>query len=134
MSNVVSRSDPLTSSEITLVENLSALPISGAGQAIQKTGSNTFQNFTPAGGGTAGGFSFSILLAPTIDGSNKTYTFIVSPTNATMISLRSPGGMTEGLVTFFEGIHYSRTGGTVTFTTAIDGAYTGYILTLIYIS
>ena len=44
MSNVVSKSDPLTSSEVTLISNIQSLGTSGAGFAIAKTGTNTFAN------------------------------------------------------------------------------------------
>src|ERR1035437_3254633 len=50
MSNVVSASDPLTSGEVTLIGNLQALGISGAGYAIAKTGTNTFANVSASGG------------------------------------------------------------------------------------
>lgn len=56
MSNVVSKSDPLTSSEILAVENLAALGTSGVNQGIAKTGANTFANVTFSGGGGGSGF------------------------------------------------------------------------------
>ena len=54
MSNVVSASDPLVSSEITMVANLLALPAPGAGYAIVKTGTTTFANVSTGGGGGSG--------------------------------------------------------------------------------
>ncbi len=57
MSNVVPRSDPLTSSEIIMVENLAALGVSGNNQFIQKTGAITFANTTASGSGGGGGLS-----------------------------------------------------------------------------
>ncbi len=49
MSNVVSKSDPFTSSEITALQNLTALGVSGTGQFIQKTGATTFVNTAAPG-------------------------------------------------------------------------------------
>ena len=53
MSNVVSASDPLVSSEITMVANLLALAVPGAGYAIVKTGTNTFANVLTSGTGAS---------------------------------------------------------------------------------
>ena len=76
MSNVVSKSDPLTSSEITMIENLAALPASGSGQFIQKTGTVTFQNGTPPIQPT----SLSILVTTgTINDSNLFFPFASQP-------------------------------------------------------
>ena len=52
MSNVVSASDPLVSSEITMVANLLALAVPGNGYAIVKTGTTTFANVSTGGGAT----------------------------------------------------------------------------------
>jgi hypothetical protein len=52
MSNVVSASNPLTSTEIGLVAGLNALAVTPNGQAIAKTGTNTFANISASGGAT----------------------------------------------------------------------------------
>ena len=84
MSNVVSKSDPLTSSEITLIENLAALPASPLGQFIQKTGMNTFQNASPSGApGTAA--IYKVQTPFTIDGNTYFYKFIGLTTTPTFL-------------------------------------------------
>lgn len=132
MSNVVSKSDPLTSSEITMIENLGALGTSASNQAIQKTGASTFANVT-FGGGTTGGISTKSLTGM-VDGSNLVYTFTGSVSGGTMIVLRSGVGMREGLLWFMEGIHYTKSGNIVTFITPIDSSYASFFATLIYLS
>ena len=55
MSHLSVQGEQSTSSEITALTNLAALAISGASEAIQKTGANTFANVTfGLGGGTWG--------------------------------------------------------------------------------
>ena len=73
MSNVVSASDPLTSTEIGLVSGLNSLPVTPNGQAIAKTGTNTFANVSTSGGGGSGGFAFETP-SGTINGVNATFT------------------------------------------------------------
>lgn len=51
MSNI-SQGNELTSTELTVVENLAALAASGTGEFIRKTGSTTFENATPSGTGS----------------------------------------------------------------------------------
>ncbi|MES2216680.1 MAG: hypothetical protein V4481_05305 [Patescibacteria group bacterium] len=132
MSNVVSKSSPFTSSETTTLQNLAALGTSSSTQAIQKTGANTFANVN-IGGGALGGFSFATLTGA-IDGSNLAYTFTATIAGVTMIVLRSGTGMREGILWFLEGIHYTKSGSTVTFINPVDSSYAGFIPTLVYIS
>jgi hypothetical protein len=57
MSNVVGIGDPFTSSEELTIQNLNALAVSGASQAIRKTGANTFANVATGSGGGVGAWS-----------------------------------------------------------------------------
>ena len=72
MSNVVNASDPLVSSEITMIANLLALGASGSGQFIQKTGATTFQNASTVGSG---------MLTPpeSVNGTRTIFTVVAQP-------------------------------------------------------
>jgi hypothetical protein len=73
---VVSASDPLTSTEIGLVSGLNSLPITPNGQAIAKTGANTFANVSTSG---TGGSGYQAPLTGNVDGINQTFTWATAP-------------------------------------------------------
>lgn len=52
MSHLAAKPDTQTNAEGTALTNLTALATSAAGEFIRKTGATTFENATPAGGGT----------------------------------------------------------------------------------
>lgn len=66
----------LTSKEVLTVQNLHALAVGGAGQAIVKTGAETFTNVTAGGGTTAWTGPEHLTLA----GDSKTFILAVAPT------------------------------------------------------
>ncbi|MFA6459610.1 MAG: hypothetical protein WCV79_04445 [Candidatus Paceibacterota bacterium] len=72
----ISKADQLTSSEIDLVSGLNSLAVSGATEAIQKTGINSFANINF---GSSGGFT-ELPATGTVDGSNTVFTFTEKPT------------------------------------------------------
>lgn len=76
MSNVVSASNPLTTSEVALIEALNALPTSGVNQGIAKTGPSSFSNVTFSGGGSSG---FQQTVSGSVDGSNTIFGFTTAP-------------------------------------------------------
>ena len=74
----VSQGNELTSSELTMIQNLRALATSAADEAIQKTGPTTFANVNlNAGGGTL--FTFEDVASGAVDDSNVTFVLTHDP-------------------------------------------------------
>lgn len=70
----------LTDIEILLVQALDALAVSGASQAIRKSGTTSLANVN----GASSSFTFSEVPSGLVNGSNTTYTLAQTPTSGTL--------------------------------------------------
>ena len=77
MSYISVQGERSTEEEISALDNLTDLAISGASQAIRKTGTNTFAN-VDVGSGSGSGFTL-LPATGTINSINTTFTFTEQP-------------------------------------------------------